>query len=407
MVRKKRREGGRHPAQPEGADIPMGAGCIRKEILKNVKKVVVKVGSAVLTGGDGLNLQLIEQLVAEIAELTRRGYSIVMVTSGAIASGKHRLGIDGKLKSIPQKQAAAAVGQGRLMRVYSNAFGKHDLFVGQMLLTMNDLMDRRRFINVRNTLSTLLEWKVIPIINENDTVAVDEIKFGDNDNLAAMITNITEAHLLINLTSTEGLYDRNPATSKKAKLISLVQDITEEIEAAATDETSAVGLGGMKSKVQAAKKVSRFGIPCIIAPGKEKGILLDIFAGREKGTLFLPMSEHLSSRKSWIAFTLRPKGKLVLDEGAVQAILEEGKSLLPSGILEVEGDFHVGDPVVCISATGQTLAKGLVNYAAEEIRKIKGLKSSRIEQVLGYKDYDEVIHRDNLAVEKAPPRPAD
>ncbi|HOG18249.1 MAG TPA: glutamate 5-kinase [Syntrophales bacterium] len=378
----------------------MNTSCIRKEILKGVRKVVIKIGSAVLTGEDGLDLQLIEQMVAEIAELTRRGYSVVMVTSGAIASGKHRLGIAGKLKSIPQKQAAAAVGQGRLMRVYSNAFGKHGLFVGQMLLTMNDLTDRRGFINTRNTLSTLIEWKVIPIINENDTVAVDEIKFGDNDNLAAMITNITEAHLLINLTGTEGLYDRNPATSKNAKLIPLVREITEEIEAAATGETSAVGLGGMKSKVQAAKKVTCFGIPCIIAPGKEKGILLDLFAGKEKGTLFLPMKDHLSSRKSWIAFTLRPRGKLVLDEGAVQAVLEEGKSLLPSGILSVEGAFVAGDPVTCVDAEGRVLAKGLVNYTADEIQKIKGLKSSKIEQVLGYKDYDEVIHRDNLAVEK-------
>ena len=373
---------------------------VRKSTLQNVKKVLIKIGSAVLTGKDGLDLQIIEQLVDEIADLTKRGYQVVIVTSGAIASGKHRMGIPGPLKSMPQKQAAAAIGQGRLMRVYSNAFGKHGLYVAQILLTMSDITDRKRFLNIRNTLSTLMEWGVIAIINENDTVAVDEIKFGDNDHLAAMIANITEAHLLINLTSTEGLYDKNPAQFSKARAIPLVREITEEIEAGATTDTSSVGSGGMKSKVIAARKVTAFGIPYIIAPGKDKGVLQAIFAGKERGTLFLPMSEHLNSRKYWIAYTLRSRGKLMIDDGAKTAILEQGKSLLPSGIINVEGDFGVGDPVVCIDERGVSLAKGLVNYGAQEIRKIMGLKSSKIEQVLGYKDYDEVIHRDNLAVKK-------
>jgi len=377
----------------------------RKEILSNVKRVLIKVGSAVLTGEDGLDLQIIEQLVDEISQLTKKGYQIVIVTSGAIASGKHRMGITGKLKSMPQKQAAAAIGQGRLMRVYSNAFGKYGLFVAQILLTMSDLTDRKRFLNIRNTLSTLIEWGVIAVINENDSVAVDEIKFGDNDHLAAMITNIIDAHLLINLTSTEGLYDRNPSESKKAKLISIVKEVTEEIETAATEETTSVGLGGMKSKVLAAKKVTASGIPCIIAPGKKKGVLQDIFAGKEIGTLFLPTSEHLSSRKYWIAFTLRSRGKLVLDDGAKKALLEEGKSLLPSGVVKVEGDFGIGDPVTCVDMEGTTLAKGLVNYAASEIQKIMGIKSSKIEQILGYKDYDEIIHRDNLAVTRESMKP--
>ena len=371
---------------------------IRKSTLQNVKKVLIKIGSAVLTGKDGLDLQIIEQLVDEVAELRKKGIQAVIVTSGAIASGKHRMGIAGPLKSMPQKQAAAAIGQSRLMRVYSNAFGKHGIYVAQILLTMNDLTDRKRFLNIRNTLSTLMEWGVIAIINENDSVAVDEIKFGDNDHLAAMVANITEAHLLINLTSTEGLYDKHPAHSKNARIIPLVEEITEEIEAAATADTSAVGMGGMKSKVIAARKVTASGIPYIIAPGKEKGILHAIIAGKEKGTLFLPMSEHLNSRKYWIAFTLRSRGKLVIDEGAKMALVEQGKSLLPSGILDVEGDFGVGDPVLCVDERGTTLAKGLVNYNAEEIHKIMGLKSQKIEQVLGYKDYDEVIHRDNMAV---------
>ena len=370
----------------------------RKEQLANVRKILVKVGSAVLTGEDGLDLNIIEQLVGDIAALRERGFQVVLVSSGAIASGKHRMGIEGKLKSIPQKQAAAAIGQGRLMRVYSNAFGKHGLFVGQVLLTMSDITDRKRFLNIRNTLFTLMEWGVIAIINENDTVAVDEIKFGDNDHLAAMVANIVEAHLVINLTSTEGLYDRNPTGSGKAKLIPLVAEITPEIEAAATEEATPVGMGGMKSKVQAAKKVTASGIPYIIAPGRRMGVLQEIMDGKETGTLFLPLAEHLNSRKYWIAFTLRSRGRLLIDDGAKEALIRDGKSLLPSGVTQVEGDFALGDPVTCMDAAGNAIAKGLVNYSADEIRKIMGLKSSRIEQVLGYKDYDEVIHRDNLAV---------
>lgn len=370
----------------------------RKETMAHVRRVLVKVGSAVLTGEDGLDLTIIEQLVEDIAALRERGCQVVLVSSGAIASGKHRLGIEGKLKTMPQKQAAAAVGQGRLMRVYSNAFGKHGLFVGQVLLTMSDITDRKRFLNIRNTLFTLLEWDVITIINENDTVAVDEIKFGDNDHLAAMVANLVEAHLVVNLTSTEGLYDRNPAEGKKATFIPLVTALTPEIAAMAGEEGTSVGRGGMKSKVLAAQKVTAFGIPYVIAPGRRQGVLQEILDGKETGTLFLPMDAHLTSRKYWIAFTLRSRGRLVIDGGAKAALLDDGKSLLPSGITAVEGDFALGDPVTCVDDSGNAVAKGLVNYGADEIRKIMGLKSAKIEQVLGYKDYDEVIHRDNLAV---------
>ena len=374
----------------------------RKEYLAGIRRILVKVGSAVLTGEDGLELNIIEQLVADIAALRERGFQIVLVSSGAIASGKHRMGIEGKLKSIPQKQAAAAVGQGRLMRVYSNAFGKHGLFVGQVLLTMSDITDRKRFLNIRNTLFTLMDWGVITIINENDTVAVDEIKFGDNDHLAAMVANVIEAHLVINLTSTEGLYDQNPSATKKAKLIPIVTELTPEIEAAATEEATPVGMGGMKSKVQAAKKVTASGIPYIIAPGRRTGVLQEILDGKETGTLFLPSTEHLNSRKYWIAFTLRSRGRIFIDDGAKEAIVRDGKSLLPTGVTQVEGDFVLGDPVSCVDAQGNTIAKGLVNYSADEIRKIMGLKTAKIEQVLGYKDYDEIVHRDNLAVTTEP-----
>jgi len=371
---------------------------IRQEALAHVRRILIKVGSAVLTGEDGLDLKIINSLVKDMSDLTKKGYSVVLVTSGAIVSGKHRLKITDKLKSIPEKQAAAAIGQGRLMRVYSKSFEKNGLYVAQILMTLSDVTDRQRFLNIRNTLSTLMEWGVIPIINENDTVAVDEIKFGENDNLAAMIANLTEADLFINLTSTDGLYDCNPAVFKKAKFIPVVSEFTEDIENMATDETSSSGTGGMKSKVLAAKKVTAIGIPCIIAPGKKKKVLKEILEGKEIGTLFLPMADRLNSKKYWIAFTLRPQGKLIIDDGAKKALLEKGKSLLPSGITGVEGNFNLGDPVCCISPNGSVLAKGLVNYSSDEINKIRGLKTNQISQILGHKDYDEVIHRDNMVI---------
>jgi glutamate 5-kinase len=366
----------------------------RKQILAGARRVIVKIGTGVLTGTEGLDREIIQQLVDEMAELIRKGYHIVIVTSGAIASGKNRMGISGKLKSMPEKQACAAIGQSRVMRVYSNAFGAHGMYVAQILLTMDDLTDRKRFINVK--------WNVIPIINENDTVAVDEIKFGDNDHLAAVVANITEADLVISMTNTDGLYDRNPKAPgvKKAKLIRLVRDITDDIESMATAEADPTGMGGMRSKVLAARKVTACGIPYIIARGKKKGILGEIFAGKDVGTLFTPMTECLSSREYWIAFTLRSRGKLFVDDGARKAIVENGKSLLPSGIEKVEGEFVVGDPVIVIAPDGKAIAKGLVNYGAQELHKIQGLKSSKIEQVLGYKHYDEAIHRDNMAVQK-------
>ncbi|MCD6153198.1 MAG: glutamate 5-kinase [Syntrophobacterales bacterium] len=375
-------------------------GTERKDVFKDAKRILVKIGTGVLTGEDGLDGKIIQQLVDEMAELIKQGFQFVIVSSGAIASGIHRMKFKNKLQSLPQKQAAAAIGQGRLMKVYSNAFRKHGLNVGQILLNMSDLTDRKRFLNTRNTLSVLMEWGVIPVINENDTVAVEEIKFGDNDNLAAMMANIVEANLLINLTNTEGLYDRNPKGRGTPNFISLVREVTDEIEAVASSETDSLGMGGMKSKVIAAKKVTAFGIPYIIAHGKRKNILHDIFSGKETGTLFLPMIEHLKSKKYWIAYTLRSRGKLYLDDGAKDAIVNQGKSLLPSGIVAVEGVFCVGDPVSCVDANGVIIAKGLANYSSEDIDQIKGLKTSVIGQVLGSKPYDEIIHRDNMAVSK-------
>jgi len=372
----------------------------RQDIFARARRVLVKVGSGVLTGENGLDLSVIENMVDDMAAISRQGYQFVLVSSGAIASGKHRMGFANSPMTMPQKQAAAAIGQGRLMRIYNNAFGKHGMTVAQMLLTMSDLVDRKRFLNTRNTLSVLLEWGVVPVINENDTVSVEEIKFGDNDNLAAMMANIMAAHVVINLTNTDGLYDRNPRETATARRIPLVEKITEDIETMATSEADPVGMGGMKSKVIAAKKVTTFGIPYVIACGKEKGVLSSIFAGDDVGTLFLPMPRHLTSKKHWIAFTLRSRGKIIVDNGASEAIVGQGKSLLPSGILLVEGDFAVGDPVTCFNEQGTAIAKGLVNYSAGDIERIKGLRTTRIEQVLGEKPYDEVIHRDNMAVSR-------
>jgi len=370
----------------------------RRDIFARARRVLVKVGSGVLTGENGLDLSVIENMVDDMASISRQGYQFVLVSSGAIASGKHRMGFANTSMTMPQKQAAAAIGQGRLMRIYNNAFGKHGMAVAQMLLTMSDLVDRKRFLNTRNTLSVLLEWGVVPVINENDTVSIEEIKFGDNDNLAAMMANIMAANVVINLTNTDGLYDRNPRETAAARRIPLVKEITEDIETMATSEADPVGMGGMKSKVIAAKKVTAFGIPYVIACGKEQGILTRIFAGDDVGTLFLPVPRHMTSKKHWIAFTLRSRGKIIVDDGASEAIVGQGKSLLPSGILRVEGDFAVGDPVTCFNEEGMAIAKGLVNYSAGDIERIKGLRTTRIEQVLGEKPYDEVIHRDNMAV---------
>ena len=368
------------------------------------QRVVVKVGSSLVTNdGRGLDLDAISRWAAQVAHLHQRGKQVVMVSSGAIAEGMQRLGWSRRPQQIHELQAGAAVGQMGLARAYETHFGRHGVQTAQVLLTHADLADRPRYLNARSTLFTLLALGVVPVINENDTVAVDEIKFGDNDHLAAMVANISEADLVISMTNTDGLYDRNPKAPgvKKAKLIGVVREITDNIESMATAEADPTGMGGMRSKILAARKVTACGIPYIIARGKKKGILGEIFAGKDVGTLFTPMTECLSSREYWIAFTLRSRGKLFVDDGARKAIVENGKSLLPSGIEKVEGEFVVGDPVIVIAPDGKAIAKGLVNYSAQELHKIQGLKSSKIEQVLGYKHYDEAIHRDNMAVQKA------
>jgi len=368
-------------------------------MLKKVRRIVVKVGSSILASREmGLHRAIFSQLAKEISDLKSQGYEIILVSSGAIAAGMEKLGFQNRPQTITQKQAAAAVGQTRLMNIYENYFSRHQQTVAQVLLTHDDLSDRRRFMNARNTLQALLKLGIIPIINENDTVAVDEIKVGDNDNLSALITNLIEADLLIILTDIDGLCDADPRYNPQARCIPLIEDIDMGMEGAVGGTGGEWRVGGMVTKVEAARKVSRFGSPTIIARGTKKGILHQILAGKEIGTLILPKEEALSSRKGWIAFHLKPKGEVMVDEGAKKAICQRGKSLLPSGIVKVTGTFDRGDAVACVGPRGKEFARGIVNYTISELEKIKGLRSNQIEKVLGFKYSDEAIHRDDLVV---------
>ncbi len=370
----------------------------RHALLSPVRRLVVKVGSGVLTAEEGLNAEVISGLADDIMALRRAGKEVILVSSGAIASGLRKVGMSRRPKSISQQQAMAAIGQSSLMRAWENSFEPYGQKVAQILLTRDDLTHRGRYLNARNTIFALLGWQVLPIINENDTVVVDEIKFGDNDNLSAMVTNLTESQLLVNLTDINGLYDKDPRTSGDACLIGVVDEISRDIIKFAGSIPGFLGTGGMASKIRAAEKVSHGGVPTIIANGLRSGILGRIFSGQEEGTLFLPRDIPLCSRKHWIAFTKAPRGLLVIDEGAEKAILANGKSLLPSGIRDVQGRFSLGDKVAVVGENGHELAVGMVNYHSGDIRKIMGLKSHEIEAALGFKHEDEVIHRDNLVV---------
>jgi glutamate 5-kinase len=350
-----------------------------------------------LTGkGRTLSQPVFDRLAREISAIKKKGLEVVMVSSGAIAAGMGRLGLMEKPKTMPQKQASAAIGQSALMWNYERAFSFYGQKVAQILLTRDDLSNRNRYLNARNTLLTLLEFGVIPIINENDTVVVEEIKFGDNDNLSALVTNLVHADLLMILSDIDGLYDRDPRIHKNARLIPLVPQVTEEMEKKASGTLSPISIGGMVTKLQAARKAALFGVPMILASGMEAGILERVLRGEEVGTLFVSQVNKLTSRKHWIAFTLEPSGKIIVDEGAKKAILQKGKSLLPSGVLAAEGKFALGDPVGLADASGNEFARGLANYDSSAINRIKGLKTSEVETRLGYKYTDEVVHRDDL-----------
>jgi glutamate 5-kinase len=370
----------------------------RKKVVDRVQRVVIKVGSSVLTSGRGVDLGIINRLCDEVSMLREQGRQVVIVSSGAIVSGIRKIGLAEMPKTIPQKQAAAAVGQGGLIRAYEEAFRHYNLKVAQILLTSDDLTNRRRYLNARHTIQTLLDWGIIPVVNENDTVVVEEIKFGDNDNLSALIAQLTEADLLVALTDMDGLYDSDPRQSENATVIAVVRRIDSQVEGFAGDRPGTLGTGGMISKLLAAKKVTAAGVPMIIGNGRKRYILKQIFDGEEVGTLFLPAERRLSSKKQWIAHTLKPQGDICVDTGAAEAVKLRGKSLLSTGITAVKGTFEAGAPVRCMSTEDEEIGIGLVNYSAEEIEKIKGIHSHKIEDILGYKHSDEVIHRDNFVL---------
>ena len=372
---------------------------MRHAILNGCKRIVVKVGSHVVAAQTtGLNVQAIKRIAKNILEAKASGYDVVMVSSGAIVSGIKKLGLISRLTSLPLKQAAAAVGQGHLIRAYDHAFEASGQQIAQILLTNDDMIDRERFLNARHTITTLLKLGVIPIVNENDTVSVDEIKFGDNDTLAGMVANLVDAHLLIILSDVDGLYSEDPRRNPNATLIPTVQKITSKIEKLATGAAIVEGTGGMTSKVAAAKRMTASGVPTVIINGKRAGSMSDVLAGKEVGTIFLPQKIRHTSRKHWIAFIRRTKGQLTLDDGAAKAVLQHGKSLLPAGVTAIDGHFQHGDAVSCTDKRGREIARGLINYSSSALATIKGLKTRDIEQVLGYKDYDEVIHRDNMVI---------
>ena len=373
----------------------MGA---RRALIRG-RRVVVKVGSGlVTTPGQGPSEEAIGRLATDIAALVAERREVALVSSGAIATGVARLGLPARPRSIPEKQAAAAVGQSALMWHYEQAFEKHGVRVGQVLLTGQDISDRGRYLNARNTLLALLDWGVLPVVNENDTVAIEEIKVGDNDNLAALVAHLIDADLLVLLTDVDGLYTGDPRRDPTAERLPTVDAITEDIERLVFEAASDVSVGGMSTKLQAAQKAGASGIPMVIASGREAGVLQRVLNGEDVGTFFRPRADRLASRKRWIAFAVPPQGRLVVDAGAKKALTERGKSLLPSGLAEVHGDFPAGAVVALAESDGREFARGLVNYEAAELRKICGAKTRDIERALGYKGFDEVIHRDNLVV---------
>jgi glutamate 5-kinase len=372
---------------------------MRDELLSHAKRIVVKIGSSLVASREsGLRPDLIDRLADDISSLRSAGRQILLVSSGAIVSGIKKLGLKEYPKILPVKQAAAAVGQSHLMWAYEKSFERCGAKVAQILLTHHDLTDRRRFLNARHTLTTLLGFGVIPIINENDTVAVDEIRVGDNDTLAADVGHLVDADLLVILSDVDGFFTEDPRRNPAATLISFVPEITQDIEHRAGVSSTFEGTGGMATKIRAAKKVGEYGVATLILNGQEPGLLPKVLAGGAGGTLFCPKERRLTSRKHWIAFTLHSRGSLTLDEGAVEALARRGKSLLASGIVAVSGSFDAGDPVSCTDREGKEFAKGLVNCSSHVLARIKGLKTTEIRLQIGPQEYEEVIHRDNLVI---------
>lgn len=363
------------------------------------KRIVVKIGSSLLTaGGRGLNQEAIAAWVEQMAGLRRQGVEVLLVSSGSVAEGMVRLGLKMRPKALHDLQAAASVGQMGLVRTFENNFQRHGLHAAQVLLTHDDLSDRRRYLNARSTLLTLLKFGVVPVINENDAVATEEIRFGDNDTLGALVANLVEAELLIILTDQQGLFTSDPSVDAGAQLVSEVPADDPGLDEMAGDSRSGLGRGGMCTKVRAARLASRSGAATVIAAGMHQDIIAEVVAGAVVGTFLVPGVEPLVARKRWLAGQLQVKGRLVLDDGAVRMLKGAGKSLLAVGVKSVLGGFQRGELVSCVSENGREIARGLINYGAEDARKIAGKSSLEFEAILGYADEAELIHRDNMVL---------
>ena len=374
----------------------------RKKYLKNIKKMVIKIGSSSLTSkAGGLDKVSVKRFVNEVSSLIKRGMEVIIVTSGAIAAGLENLSIKKKPEDITLLQAAASIGQVELMRLYSNFFLTSGLKIGQILLTHEDTTRRKQYLNIKNTIKKLISLNIVPVINENDSVAVDEIKFGDNDELAALVAILAESDILIILTDIDGMYDKNPRIYSDAKLISYIDKINEDIEKAAGGIGSTYGIGGMESKIKAAKICSFSGIKTIIANSKRKNILNKIIAGEDVGTFFAPQTvKKVKSIKKWIAFGMKTKGGIVIDRGAEEAVLNKGKSILAVGVVKVDGKFNKGDTLKVFSLDSKLIAKGISNFSSEDIEKIKGKNRDKILSEFDTSMCSEVIHRDCLVVFK-------
>ncbi len=368
-------------------------------VLAKAKRLVVKVGSSLVTDqGHGLDHAALAQWAEQIAELKRRSRQVLLVSSGAIAEGMQRLGWSRRPRQLHELQAAAAIGQMGLVQAYESCFRTHGLHAAQILLTHEDLADRRRYLNARSTLRTLLALDTIPVINENDTVATDEIRFGDNDTLAALVTNLVEADVLVILTDQPGLFTRDPRRYAEATLVGEAMAADPELERMAGGAGSHIGSGGMLTKIRAARRAARSGAHTVIASGREPAVLLRLTDGEMIGTQLTAETMTLAARKQWLADHLQVRGQLKLDAGAVRALAQDGKSLLPIGVYELAGDFERGEVVSCLDPDGREIARGLVNYSAAETRRILRAPSHEIEARLGYIDDPELIHRDNLVL---------
>ncbi len=371
-----------------------------REALKKAKRIVIKVGTSTITYANGKrNFSQIERLAREISDLQNQGKEMILVTSGAVAVGVDRMGLPGKPKTIPGKQAAAAVGQGVLMHTYEKFFADYGQIVAQVLITKTEAIDRHRYTNTRNTFMELMRQRVIPIVNENDVVALDELKIGDNDNMSALVAGIVDADLVIILSDVDGLYTANPQTHPDAVIVPEVAEITPEIEASAGGVGSARGTGGMATKIQAAKAATSSGIHLVIASGTEKNAITRVLQGEELGTLFVSRENRLQFRKRWLAFGAKIAGSIVVDDGCAKAIRKAGGcSILPAGVFAVQGEFLPGSTVSVIDKDAHELARGLVHYSSAELEQIKGCNSGEIANILGHKNFDEVIHRDDLVI---------